>query len=749
MGWIGTRGNRSNVDTTDAIFLITVISIYISVFTYFSYLRYMSFFSANWDLGIAQQMFWSTTHGKLLYESGDHIFLGTKTFLQVHPTLIAIPVAYIYSFWPNPITLFIIQSAVLSLSAIPLLYIGSKIIVNRYILYSLIILYLISFAITSALLYDFHWESLIPLELLLFFYYLQNNNFKFAAVPLLLGFLTLEAFPFLAIGVILYFAWDKIKSYNPFKLLRDIELRPYIYFAIISVIAFIVYRLVQFVVFPAIYGNEGSLAKVGASVGNLFLPTGSTNETLVTVFFWVMLYVSMGYIPFFHRRHFLIILPIMIFTIFVNPAYTQHFGDQYTFLMMPQIMLGFFYGFKTWTHKLTLGNRPLFLLSPLIAVIAVSLYSIDKLGSRSLLNPTGIEKYTVILLLAVPVYVFVVDVILAREKNAVLLTRRISGLVRKRKKIVLATGLSVLFLLNFLVSPLNQNNYFATNGPGYDFKYSTNPSFQYMDNLTSIVPDNATILSTNILFPYVANDVNAYSLFWSNNLSKVPYFPFNSNHLPNFVLLDSNSYGRVPMFMKQALFVNDSYGVRGSIYNSGFPGIITLYQKNYSGSKTYYYADQVVKTRLYSAMNLYPGTDGTVVHSNKSRFGAYIESTNNSGDLPYGTVWYGPYVTLPTGYYTAVFNISGYAYNTLNQNGTIAYLTTVSHPGKKLFNYTIKSNDINRAIWTNISINFTLPMIYPYVEFVCNVIYTGGIPNGLVKLNYIKITYDKPLINVK
>ncbi len=144
--------------------------------------------------------------------------------------------------------------------------------------------------------------------------------------------------------------------------------------------------------------------------------------------------------------------------------------------------------------------------------------------------------------------------------------------------------------MNLMVSPLNQQNDHNAHllGGGYRFQYYINPESNYMNYIQKEVGNCATIIASNNLFPYVANDRYAYSLANSSNY-KILEFPYNSTNLPQFILLSSSQEMYLFSWLREDLN-NSVYGMAREIIYAGYPGNITLWELYYTGNAIYYYA---------------------------------------------------------------------------------------------------------------------------------------------------------------
>ena len=103
-----------------------------------------------------------------------------------------------------------------------------------------------------------------------------------------------------------------------------------------------------------------------------------------------------------------------------------------------------------------------------------------------------------------------------------------SGLVQRA---IAARYRSILRLLFSPVNPLLSND---APGAAYDISYSPPLPLNDLHALVALLPSDGVVLASNDLFPLVANDVNAYSMFWGPNPNLE--LPFNLSHLPDHLI---------------------------------------------------------------------------------------------------------------------------------------------------------------------------------------------------------------------
>ncbi len=164
------------------------IAIYIAVLGTVTVLRHYHFQTQAWDMGIFDQLFWNSLHGKLMQSSLEeiphHFGIHWSPFL-----LLLIP---LYALWQSPYALLLIQTIALAAGAIPLYFLARKIlsdtrwpllIAGAYLLYSP--LHWINF-------FDFHEIAFfIPLALAAL-YCIEIESWRWAIVFSLLAATTKE-----------------------------------------------------------------------------------------------------------------------------------------------------------------------------------------------------------------------------------------------------------------------------------------------------------------------------------------------------------------------------------------------------------------------------------------------------------------------------------------------------------------------------------------------------------------------------
>lgn len=732
-----------------AVPILILVAGYSIVMTYLSYLRYTEFFATNWDMGIAMQMLWTNTHGFLLFETADYSQSGgmLKSYLQVHSTYVAVAVSVIYYMIPRATTLFAIQALGIALAALPLYYISRLVIGNRLLIYAVIGIFYTSFAVTAGVLYDFHWESFIPLEFFSAFYFLSRRLHIYAALAFIAGCLTLEVFPFLMMGMVLYFALDEFGASAVIipRVFRYRRWRMLLIFFVASVAAYLLIRAAEFLLLPHLLGAPAGGAKsVGGSVSYLFLPSFSTSVFRFSLSYWSLIYLSLAFVPLLYPKHLVLGLPWFYQTFLLQPHFASHFGNQYGVIAVAVIFIGFIFGVgsveKSPHDHLTGALLPAALAALTICGIAAA---VAGPGPRKVLGSPLSSGATAISLLFISALVSALVLHLLPRFGWKLpgwrpiLTAGRHSVKLRRLALVLIVITSIL--LNAAFSPVNPGNSNATPMPGYFINFSGNPAFDNMTLMTAGIPHDASIISSDNLFPFIANDPNAYSFLWYHPVPKNFYLPFNESNLPEFVLIDASQLADVMPLFQHALFHSSLYGLFRFEYASSYPGSIYLFKLGFSGKPSYYYSVPFHSNTYLTYRNLALGESGMIAGSPGSAFGSVIDSRNvpnATGDRT--NIWYGPYVTLIPGRYMVTMNVRGYAFNN-SSNVPLVYVDSSGYSTPVLYSGNIYSDELSAAGWRNITFTISISFPYPNIEFRGYLLYTAGAARGFVALNYIQV----------
>jgi uncharacterized membrane protein len=741
----------------DILALLGIICAFSAFYFSLSFLRFTGFYGANWDLGVNMQAAWTNTHGYLVYASGVSESIRAGSFLFVHPTYVLFPVSWLYSLAPYFATLFAVQAVVIASSAVPLYLLGRRARVPQRILFAGIAVYLASLPILSGFLFDFHWEAFIPAEFLWTFYLWERGRFWWAVVPATLGFFTLEVFPPLVIGIAAYFAWPFIRAYftAPKKSLHQVwttlkgPALPLVGLAALAGVGYIGPSLVAQYLLPSVAGGGPVFPPAGPnSLFGVYYWGVSASTLGARLLYWLVLFSSFGFLPLLYRQRLLILsLPWGINTVIMTPNYVfTTFGFQYSLIAVAPLAIGFVEGLGAMARAPKPGLQRglpswgwLLLLLPFLAASLTS--------PLLLIRPTPTEQW---LGLAIGLWVLagVLAFRYATFRQASIEPTPSRFMItpprgRKVAQVALVAAIVVLVGSNVALSPLNPVNFLGPGEASYSFTYSPSPSYGYMSALVGHIPAGAPIVASDNLFPFVANNPQAYSLLWYP--SAPTYLPFNATNLPQYVLL-STSQWFVPGFLNSVLFNQSVYGVVAMLYSaSTYPGSIYLFQLGYSG-----YSD-VVQVTAFPAKTVLCGNDlvlgpsGIVVPASGTRCGTVVESRpaiNLSGNG--ATIWYGPYSTLLPGNYSVTISLEGALSGPGPSNAPILVMNANAVGTGYWYNVVIQANEVSTTQWTNFTYHFNLTSPQAGAEwrgYLAGPTVNGQFIPGSDELNFIEVDW--------
>lgn len=724
---------------SDILYLSIIVIVFTIFYSVISWLRFVNFYTTNWDFGIAGQLLWSTTKGYLMYETTNYVNSGAMSFLELHSAFVAYPIAFLYNIYPHPTFLLVLQSVIVSLSSIPLFLITGNTSLSKQARYAVVIFYLSSLPLVTSILYDYHWESFIPVEALFFYYTLTREKYLYSGLILLIGSATLEVFPFLAAGFVLFDLSNRLSMRE--ARLSNRVFRYGIILLFTTIIAYLSIRIVQKLLIPLVVGTAPSLARLSNSTFLIFHFSFGIESLLSSFSYWIILYFSLFFIPIFYPKHIISLLPWIFSSVFIEPVFSSSLGNQYAFVAIPGLIVGFVYALDRVSNK---WGSSAAIVATISCILSIVIFFIPN-GIRMLLdihrNPEfSYIVWAVLLVLIIFSFVFRKDITAMFSRNLKPIIS--SRLVKSIKKYSIVILIVALISVNTILSPLNPENKNATVMPGYDFRYAYNIEYTYMQQLTREIPQNSTILASDNLFPFVSNYVSSYSLRWTDyNYSSIKYFPFGSSLLPEYLLLSSSQIYIIPNFIYNAIFTLHEYGMESYIFSSrSYPGSIYLFKLGFGGNSTEIGSLGQRTTTILDYQNLSIGPNSTVMEEESSLFGKTILGPVSGYDVNSPVVWYGPYRCFEPGMYNVTINMTGIPIDkSYGLSKRVALLNGGSFGGTKFYSRYVDANTLKSGNWTVLKflINITDP--FPS-EFRGYYIFNSSIePAWQLELNYITI----------
>ncbi len=153
-------------------FLSILTAMYAGVLSYYSITRHINLNSGIDCLGFYSQVVWLFSNLEVPFSS----FQGRNIFAD-HMTPILMFLGPFYKIYSDPITLLILQSALLSSGVFPIYWLAKDKLDNNFLAISLCIGYLLYPALQFANLYEFHPVNIATPLLLFTFYFLQKRYY--------------------------------------------------------------------------------------------------------------------------------------------------------------------------------------------------------------------------------------------------------------------------------------------------------------------------------------------------------------------------------------------------------------------------------------------------------------------------------------------------------------------------------------------------------------------------------------------
>jgi uncharacterized membrane protein len=539
--------------------LYVLVSIYVAVAFSLSVLRFMEFYDRNWDFGIFQQALWSTTHGRIMWESGDYATFGVSSFFQIHPSFMMFPLAGLYALAPWPWTILLLQAMVTGLAALPLYYLAKKVTGSETKSLIAAGVFLAWAPVLSSNLYDFHLESFMPLELFTFFYLWISRRYLLGFTAAAVSCLTLEIAPVLIVFFLLFIYSDDVLILSRSvwswltgrtkQLLRVFlqqrssrmnadrpEKSPDILWGAVMVIfvavIYLILRLLQGPFLSLILGFQPAMSPaVDLSPGALNLSiTYFPGGFFTKAGYWLLLYALLAFIPLKYPRTLIMVLPWLAWTFLTPYLNTVQLGYSYGYIAAVPMLIGFCYG---------------------LSKLDVSFEWVKEAPtSMTSGNPSS----------------------------------------RRRRPSPLSIVILVILAANILISPVDplvQTSEFTGAGmPGYWLSYDLEPGYSQVVSAAGLIePSSSYVLASDDLFVLVANNANAYST--STDSQSLGNTPFSSTNLPAYLFFSEKDSTHVPVFILNVLANTSDYGVRAVVETTPV-GTVTLYQLGYTGMPTTY-----------------------------------------------------------------------------------------------------------------------------------------------------------------
>jgi uncharacterized membrane protein len=682
---------------------------FFAVSVYAGVISYTDFQTQNsTDAGIITQAVTSTTfgHNPPFFESYDCMVKTRCSFLLVHPAFVLYGAVPFFALFPSTITLFVLRSAIVALTAIPLYVLTRRVTGSSGKALLAAGLFLIWAPGFLGDAFSLHLETVLPIEIISLAALWVYGRYRWGLLVALLAFLTMEVGPvfvFLvgAFFLVPYFdkvvrpAWQRWRSGHPRPGgLRQLwqrgvataragwairEVRYTVLLMGLSVAAYVTLLSFMNIWGPTALGVI--TPSVPAGVKGVFYDNSTpatagiftvltSSQTVYTAEYWLIVYATLAFLPLLSPRALVLSVPWIGWTFLSDSSRFTTLGHEYSMVAAGPLFIGLAYGlqrveFPAW---LTAAFAPARAAPPPAPYAA----------------PARRARWS----------------------------RRLGPLW--------VGAIGVVIVANVMLSPINpalSDLGVALNAPFqpdyFDHSLVYNPAYGYLSNLVGKIPNGATVTASAPLFPLLATRPHAYVLLPPDRFN-VSNLPFAASSNPDYVLLTTNSIGPASSFLRANLSQPALYGLRGYVASSDV-GAIVLYALGYNGTtQAFGPALPAVNASYLAGSGLSTGPIGTIVRNSTTPMGGVVASV--PGTPHGGLVATSPEVFLPAGAYTVSVVVHAWAVSPALTPSDPVLRVFATGIAPILINTTFSAGQILAPGWLTEQWNLTLSNPVPNVE---------------------------------
>jgi uncharacterized membrane protein len=650
------------------------ILIYGIVFSWFLIMKNYGFGMFAWDLGVFNQSFHTTIfNGKFFYYTCELYFNPAGTYFASKFSPILFLVIPFYAIAPSPETLLVFKSFTLALGAIPLYLLSKEMIGSEKAGFVMVIAYLLNPGLQSSNGFDFQQQIFIPITLFSSYYFMIKKKWKLYFLSVFLA-LMIEEHVAVILVIMSFFQFLTINRVKTFvQEIRNLHfLKPSRTSSMLlgtmafSALWYFVSRLAR-----SVYPVAPAFVEVYRAIGNYRI-LGFTTDIL-SLPAYILMNPQRAYAALAYDFHLKFLFLIFLFAPLAFFSFRSKMSLAVAVLLVPFFL-------SNYLPYYTLGAH-----YPLYLVPLVFLGAVEVLGSLTKEGKTVSIK----------------------------ITKDLSHLLG----IIIAASLIIIIAVSPL-SPMSQP--FIKEGLlWYAQPYPNEGDIQTLHKMISMVPQDASILTQNNLFPHFSNRINAYVVPIKTMESKTAEaaakdFMQQELDICDYILLDSVGIETEPWtsFLFNEVISNSSF----KIYALGksLDGFAVLFMKNYNGS-TIFVPDGDYITFLGNS-DFYI-SNAELVNEPTSSSGSVALSQKGADPNIFLS---GSYFLLPPGTFEITFEVKVGEH----KEGYLATLDVSGNNGTSILSKKdIYGFDTPAGIWTNYTLPLTTTEPLAAIEFR---IFTSG-----------------------
>ena len=184
----------------EPLLVVGLASAYFALYSVLSVLRHVTYHSFGPDLGIFDQVFWNTIHGRFLESTMSLAQAQPHSYLADHFSPVYLLLVPAYALFPSPQTLLIIQTLFLALGVWPLYLLARLQLEPGFQRLTWVLAYFLFLPVAFINLFDFHELALAVLPLGFGIYFLEKGRPGWFLLSLASTFLIKEELPLVGMG---------------------------------------------------------------------------------------------------------------------------------------------------------------------------------------------------------------------------------------------------------------------------------------------------------------------------------------------------------------------------------------------------------------------------------------------------------------------------------------------------------------------------------------------------------------------
>jgi uncharacterized membrane protein len=650
--------------------VLFMVSAYSAIFSYYTIMKYYSFRYGAWDFGTLVQSIASSFKGKLFINNVERYYSPTGSYFGVHFSPILFIVLPFFALSQRAETILIFQSIILALGSFPVYFICKHNIGNRKFALTMSTIYLLNPALQGINWYDFTPQTFIPFFILIATYFLKKRKLFLFIFFTVMSLITLEQALYFIAVYNLYVIWELRTEIKKIFSSKDISLRILIKLSpspIRRIVANLTpsYPLLTPIITFAIIIFWGILS---SNIKNMINPNppiellaiGNYRILKITSIMEIPVKVLMNPDLLIEAINF--DFPSKIIYVLLSLAPSCFISFLSPIALLPSFIWLFLSSVSNWPPYYQFGfHYPAFTF-PFIIIATID-------GVKSLINNMN-------------------------KRDVEIFNSRICVLF-------LGVNLAIsLFACPLsLVHKVGDFRYFRDYGISYPSSLCTT-----LINVLEELPEDALIVTSSHVFSHMSTRINVYVIPPKNKPSERLYNTY-LNYLKgidfDYVIINYFFWDKYEAEELYNIFIknNNKYGL--FIEGAGFE----IYKKDYVSDS--------IKLPLRFSYKELCIKDSKLVDDSSSESGKVIMLPESSTSR---NAWWGPYITLRPGNYTAIFRIK---VDALPLDGKIIKLDVWSNTLQKTIAYLkVMNKDIYKPlVWHTFTLKFTITTRVENIEF--------------------------------